>query len=85
MTSPTEEIVRKLVIDHLAIKRGFTLEETLEELGADSLDYIELAMAIEESFDVDIPDEELENIKTVGDLLHVARRTMLTNVGENRL
>ena len=40
-----------------------------EDLGADSLDVVDLVMNIEESFDLEIPDEEVENIKTVGDIV----------------
>jgi len=39
----------------------------VEDLGADSLDVVELVMALEEAFDIDIPDEESEKIRTVGD------------------
>ena len=39
------------------------------DLGADSLDVVELLMSIEDEFDVEIPDEEIENIKTIGDLV----------------
>ena len=39
------------------------------DLGADSLDVVELLMAIEDEFDIEIPDEEIENIKTIGDLV----------------
>ncbi|MBE6804982.1 MAG: acyl carrier protein [Clostridia bacterium] len=39
------------------------------DLGADSLDVVELLMAIEDEFEVEIPDEEIENIKTIGDLV----------------
>ena len=41
-----------------------------EDLGADSLDVVELLMSIEDEFDVEIPDEEIENIKSVGDLVN---------------
>ena len=41
----------------------------IEDLGADSLDIVELVMAMEEEFEVEIPDEEAENIKTVGDVI----------------
>ena len=40
-----------------------------DDLGADSLDVVDLVMSIEESFDIEIPDEEVENIKTVGDIV----------------
>lgn len=39
------------------------------DLGADSLDVVELLMSIEDEFDIEIPDEEIENIKTIGDLV----------------
>lgn len=41
----------------------------IDDLGADSLDVVDLVMSIEEEFDVEIPDEEVENIKTVGDIV----------------
>ena len=44
-----------------------TLETSFEELNADSLDIVELIMALEEEFDIDIPDEEAEKLRTVGD------------------
>ena len=40
-----------------------------KDLGADSLDVVELLMAIEDEFDIEVPDEEIENIKTIGDLV----------------
>ena len=40
-----------------------------EDLGADSLDVVDLLMSIEDEFDVEVPDEEIENIKTVGDIV----------------
>jgi acyl carrier protein len=42
----------------------------IEDLGADSLDIVELVMAMEEEFEVEIPDEEAENIKSVGDAIN---------------
>ena len=47
-----------------------------DDLGADSLDVVDLAMAIEDEFDVVIPDEEIENIKTVGDLVKYIESVM---------
>ena len=40
-----------------------------DDLGADSLDIVDLVMSLEEEFDVEVPDEEVENIKTVGDIV----------------
>ena len=49
---------------------SITLETSLtEDLGADSLDLADLLMAIEDDFEVEIPDEDIENIKTVGDII----------------
>ena len=59
-------IVEQLDVDDDAV----TMEASItEDLGADSLDVVDLVMSIEESFDVEIPDEEVENIKTVGDIV----------------
>ena len=47
-----------------------TLESSiLDDFQADSLDIVDLAMSIEDAFDIEVPDEELENIKTVGDIV----------------
>ncbi|MDE7389829.1 MAG: acyl carrier protein [Lachnospiraceae bacterium] len=49
---------------------SITMETSLtEDLGADSLDLADVLMAIEDEFDVEIPDEDIENIKTVGDIV----------------
>ncbi|HHW46298.1 MAG TPA: acyl carrier protein [Clostridiales bacterium] len=47
-----------------------TMETNIEEdLGADSLDMVDLLMSIEDEFDIEVPDEDIENIKTVGDIV----------------
>jgi len=62
-----EERVRKIVIEQLGVKEEeVTLEASfVDDLGADSLDTVELVMALEEEFDTEIPDEEAEKITTV--------------------
>jgi acyl carrier protein len=62
-----EERVRKIVIDQLGVKEEeVTLEASfVDDLGADSLDTVELVMALEEEFETEIPDEEAEKITTV--------------------
>lgn len=62
-----EERVRKIVVEHLAVKEeDVTLHATfVEDLGADSLDTVELVMALEEEFEIEIPDEDAEKITTV--------------------
>ena len=65
------EKVRDIIVDQLdADENEVTLDASIiDDLGADSLDVVDLVMSIEEEFDVEIPDEEVENIKTVGDIV----------------
>ena len=61
--------IKKIIIDQLGIEEGkISIESSfIDDLGADSLDIVELIMAFEEEFDIEIPDEDAEKIKTVGD------------------
>ena len=63
--------LKELVVDQLGVDDDeVTTEANIQEdLGADSLDLVDLVMAVEEEFDVKIADEELEGIKTVGDIV----------------
>ena len=65
--STTEERVRKLVCEQLGVKEEDVTPEAsfVEDLGADSLDTVELVMALEEKFETEIPDEEAEKITTM--------------------
>lgn len=65
--STTEERVIKLVCEQLGVKEEEVTPEAsfVEDLGADSLDTVELVMALEEEFETEIPDEEAEKITTV--------------------
>ena len=65
------EKVRKIICDQLDVAEDdVTMESSItEDLGADSLDVVDLIMSLEEEFDAEIPDEEAENIKTVGDIV----------------
>ena len=69
--SNVEEQVKKIVVDHLGIEEAKVKPEAkfIDDLGADSLDTVELVMAFEEAFDVEIPDEKAETILTVGDAI----------------
>ena len=69
--STNEERVRKLVCEQLGVKEEeVTIEASfVEDLGADSLDTVELVMALEEEFETEIPDEEAEKITTVKEAL----------------
>lgn len=62
--------IKSIVADKLSIKiDDITVDTTLEDLGADSLDVVEVIMALEDEFDIEISDEVAENISTVGDLV----------------
>ena len=67
--SDTLERVRKIVIEQLDADPDKVTEKAsfIDDLGADSLDNVELVMAFEEEFDVEIPDDAAEHIQTVGD------------------
>jgi len=63
--------VKEVVMEQLNVAEDEVKEESkfIEDLGADSLDVVELVMALEEEFDIEIPDEEAESILTVGDAI----------------
>jgi acyl carrier protein len=66
-----EKEVYALVEDRLGVRRSEISPEKdlVNDLGADSLDSVELIMAIEQQFDIEIPDSDTKNIKTIGDIL----------------
>ena len=66
--SDVAERVRKIVVEHLGVEADKVVDSAnfMEDLGADSLDTVELVMEFEEEFDITIPDEEAEKIQTVG-------------------
>lgn len=66
--SSIEDRVTKIVIEQLGVKEDEVTSKAsfVEDLGADSLDTVELVMALEEEFECEIPDEEAEKITTVG-------------------
>ncbi|MBR2435249.1 MAG: acyl carrier protein [Lentisphaeria bacterium] len=63
--------VKEIVVKQLAVAEDQVTEEArfIEDLNADSLDQVELIMALEEEFNAEIPDEEAERLKTVGDAI----------------
>lgn len=63
--------IKDIIVEQLDVEEdAVTMEASItDDLGADSLDVVDLVMSIEESFDVEIPDEEVENIKTVCDIV----------------
>lgn len=65
------EKVRSIIMDQLDVEEDkVTLDAVIQDdLGADSLDIVDLVMSFEEEFDIEIPDDQVENIKTVGDIV----------------
>lgn len=68
MANNIEAKVKQIIVDQLGVDAGEVTNEAsfVEDLGADSLDTVELVMAFEEEFDIEIPDEEAEKLQTVG-------------------
>lgn len=64
--------VKSIIVNQLGVEEDeVTMEAAfIDDLGADSLDIVELVMALEEEFDLEIPDEEAEKIRTVGDAVN---------------
>ena len=69
--STIAEKVKKIVVEQLGVAEDQVTEDAtfIEDLGADSLDQVELVMALEEEFGSDIPDEDAEKLTTVGDAI----------------
>jgi acyl carrier protein len=75
--SDTAERVKKIVVEHLNVDADKVTENAsfIEDLGADSLDTVELVMAFEEEFGIEIPDDAAESIITVGDAVKYIDKT----------
>lgn len=69
--SDTAERVKKIVVEHLGVEADQVSPASsfIDDLGADSLDTVELVMAFEEEFSIEIPDDAAEKIATVGDAI----------------
>ena len=69
--SDVNERVKKIVVNYLGVEEAKVKEDAsfIDDLGADSLDTVELVMAFEEEFGVEIPDDAAEKIQTVGDAI----------------
>ena len=66
------EKVKDIIVEELGVEREKLTDGAsfMEDLGADSLDTVELVMAFEKEFDIDIPDEDAEKLRTVGDAMN---------------
>jgi len=71
MSDNMVEKVKDIIVEELGVEREKLTDSAsfMEDLGADSLDTVELVMAFEKEFDIDIPDEEAEKLRTVGDAM----------------
>ncbi len=67
--------ITKVIVDKLGVKEDEVKPEAtfVDDLGADSLDLVELIMALEDEFDIEIPDEEAEKLKTVSDAIEYVK------------
>ena len=68
----SEERIKEIIVEQLGVEGSEITSDAsfIDDLGADSLDTVELVMAFEEEFDIEIPDEEAEKIRTVRDVLN---------------
>ena len=69
MAASVEQRVKEIICEQLGVSEDQVTPQAsfIEDLGADSLDIVELVMAMEEEFDIEIPDEDAERIQTIGD------------------
>ena len=72
------ERVKKIIVEHLGVEDGKVVENAsfIDDLGADSLDTVELVIAFEEEFAIEIPDEAAEKILTVKDAVDYIKNTI---------
>ncbi|HBE45540.1 MAG TPA: acyl carrier protein [Deltaproteobacteria bacterium] len=72
------EKVKKMIVDQLGVSENEVVPEAkfIDDLGADSLDIVELIMALEDEYGIEIPDEDAEKIETVGDAIRYIEEHM---------
>ncbi|HNS14747.1 MAG TPA: acyl carrier protein [Syntrophorhabdaceae bacterium] len=77
MMTVTEK-VKKMIVDQLGVSESEVIPEAkfIDDLGADSLDIVELIMALEDEYGIEIPDEDAEKIETVGDAIRYIEEHM---------
>jgi acyl carrier protein len=76
MNMSVEERVKEIIVEQLGVEASQVTERAkfVEDLGADSLDTVELVMALEEEFSLEIPDEDAEKITSVGDAIDYIKK-----------
>ena len=76
MPELVDDKIKSIIVSQLGVEERAVVPTAkfMEDLGADSLDIVELVMAMEEAFSVDIPDEEAENIRTVSDAVNFIKK-----------
>ena len=73
-----EDRVKKILVGHLGMEEYLIKPETtLGDMGADSLDFVELVMAFEDEFEIEITDEKAEKINTFQDMIHAVNQELL--------
>jgi len=84
MASQTESKVKQIIVEQLGVDENQVDNKAsfVEDLGADSLDIVELVMAFEEAFELEIPDEDAEKIKTVKDAIDYIEKNEKTAKGK---
>ena len=78
MAEDTQQKVTDLIVDQLGVDSDSVSPDAhfIDDLGADSLDTVELVMAFEEEFDIEIPDEDAEKLQTVGDAIEYLNKRL---------
>jgi acyl carrier protein len=78
MAKSVEDKVKEIIVEQLGVEEDDVTPSAkfIEDLGADSLDTVELVMALEEHFDIQIPDEDAEKISTVGEAIEYIKEHM---------
>ena len=77
MSEGTEEKIRDIIVEQLGVNADQVNRDAkmIEDLGADSLDAVELVMAIEEEFGIEVPDDKAEKLASVGDIIDYVEST----------
>ena len=72
------ETITQTIVDQLGIDKSAVVPEAkfIDDLGADSLDIVELLMAVEDQFEIEVPDEDAEGMQTVGDIIRYIEERM---------